>query len=277
MTNLRGIVTVLHRLLTRDAALSETLNNAQNHESDATPIDVILPIYREATEADRIIDAILAYAAGRSDLHFILVDDGSPDDTASALQKRLDRVGTSQIKLLAYQPNRGKGYAIQQGITASTAPLVMFMDGDLAYSLDHIELVRDALGDADVVMGSRWLADNAEANRRGVGRRVMGESFNFLARVMCGLNYPDTQAGLKGFRRDAADAIFKRLTIYRYAFDVEVLYLAKRLGYSIEPVAARVSPQHAVQPTSINLISDPLNMFGDLIKIRWNAMRGRYR
>lgn len=259
--------------------MSDTPSNPPGENSDATTIamDVILPMYREAVEAPHIVEAVVAFSNNRPDLNFILVDDGSPDQTADEVRRCLEASGSPRVRLLAYTNNRGKGYAIQQGVAASAAPLVMFMDGDLAYSLDHVDLVRAALGQADVVMGSRWLADNAEANRRGTLRRVMGESFNFMARMMCGLNYPDTQAGLKGFRRPAADDIFKRLSIFRYAFDVEVLYLAKRLGYSIEQVAARVSPQHAVQPTSINLIRDPMKMFGDLVKIRCNAIRGRYR
>lgn len=240
-------------------------------------MDVILPIYRKAVEAKHIVETILAFSSHRPDLNFILVDDGSPDETATRIQAYLDAEKPPRVTLLASTPNRGKGYAVQQGVMASKAEMVMFMDGDLAYSLDHIDQVREALNGADVVMGSRWLADNAEANRRGALRRVMGESFNFMARMMCGLSYPDTQAGLKGFRRQAADDIFKRLTIFRYAFDVEVLYLAKRLGYCIEQVAARVSPQHAVQPTSIHLFRDPIYMFGDLLKIRCNAWRGRYR
>lgn len=240
-------------------------------------MDVILPMYREADMADQIVDTVIAYAVDQPHLHFVLVDDGSPDNTADRIQAKLDQTHTDRVSLLVYRPNRGKGYAIQKAVQQTQSPLVMFMDGDLAYSLDHIELIHEALQQADVVIGSRWLADNREANKRGTVRRMMGESFNFMARITCGLNYPDTQAGLKGFRREAADVIFKKLRIYRYAFDVEALYLARRLGCSMVEVAARVNPQHAAQPTSINLIRDPVNMFGDLVRIRWNALLGRYR
>lgn len=252
------------------------MSNADDN-SNLPAIDVILPVYREEDDVDRIVDALLAHATAHADVRFTLVDDGSPDRTAARMEHRLADVAPERVRLLAYKPNRGKGHAIQYAMQRSTAPLVMFMDGDLAYSLDHIALIRNALANHDVVIGSRWLADNREANRRSFLRRTLGESFNFMARVMCGLHYADTQAGLKGFRRAAADDIFTRLSIYRYAFDVEVLYIAKRHGYAIGEIAARVSPRHAVQPTSMNLIRDPVKMFGDLVKIRWNALRGRYR
>lgn len=239
-------------------------------------MDVILPVYREANDIQHVLDQVVRFSRNRPDLRFFFVDDGSPDNTAQLIQAYLDEHAPPHIQLLAYTPNYGKGYAIQYAISHTTAPKVMFMDGDLAYSLDHIDLIHQQLEQAEVVIGSRWLAENRDGNRRGLLRRAMGESFNMLARVLCGLNYPDTQAGLKGFTREAADTIFPRLTVLRYAVDVEMLYLAHRFGYTVKEIPASVSKRHAEQPTSVNLVRDPVNMFGALLRIRLAAMRGRY-
>ena len=103
----------------------------------------------------------------------------------------------------------------------------------------------------------------------------MGWTFNRLARLALGLPHPDTQAGLKGFRRDVARTLFARQRVAGFGFDVEVLYLARRLGYRVGEIPARVSAG-SYAASQVDLVRDPLRMFRDLVSIRWRGAIGRY-
>ena len=129
-----------------------------------------------------------------------------------------------------------------QAPTCDTQPehLVVFMDGDMAYGLDHLDEMTLALRTHDVVIGSRRESPEERRNTRKF-RRLSGWCFNRLVRLGLSLPYQDTQAGLKGFRLSAARAIFERVTLSGFAFDVEVLFIARRLGYSIAEIPARVA------------------------------------
>src|SRR5205823_11116955 len=129
---------------------------------------------------------------------------------------------------------------------ACAGELVLFTDGDLAYSLDHLDQLVKALDRNDVAIGSRNLVQGATGHL-SLRRRVLGWGFNRLARVIMDMPYSDTQAGLKGFRRDAAERIFAQSKVTDFTFDVELLYLAHRLGLSVGEVPARVSESHSAK------------------------------
>ncbi|MBX7106459.1 MAG: glycosyltransferase [Gemmataceae bacterium] len=237
-------------------------------------LSVILPVYNEAATLDATLDAVLAFAAGRPDVRFVFVCDGATDQSEEILRRRL--AGHDRCELRAYQPNRGKGYAVAYAIREIDSPLVMFMDGDLAYSLDHIDDMLAALATADVVIGSRRESPEERRNTRKF-RRLSGWCFNRLVRVGLGLPFADTQAGLKGFRLEAAREIFSRLRLSGFAFDVEALFLARRLGFSIAEIPARVSRSHRRKPSNVSMWREPVRMAGSLLRVRWNAITGRYR
>jgi peptidoglycan/xylan/chitin deacetylase (PgdA/CDA1 family) len=203
------------------------------------------------------------------------VDDGSTDGTPARIRAHLEAAGLPNLELLAYRPRRGKGHAVRVGIEHARAPLVCFTDGDLPYSLDHLRELVAALGAHDLVIGCRRGGDPTE---RTIGRPrwVMGRCFNRLARLALGLPHPDTQAGLKGFRRDAARALFARQRVRGFGFDVEVLYLARRLGYRVGEIPVRVSSDHSYAGSQVDLVRDPVRMCRDLVTIRWRGARGGY-
>lgn len=237
-------------------------------------ITVVLPVYNEAATLDATLDAVFAFSGEHPGARFVFVSDGATDETNAILARRLQ--GQDRVTALIYEHNRGKGYAIAYAIERIRAPLVMFMDGDLAYGLDHIGEIEAALRTADVVIGSRKESPEERRNTRKF-RRLSGWCFNRLVRVGLGLPFADTQAGLKGFRLPAAKAIFSRLRLTGFAFDVEALFIARRLGLRITEIPARVSRSHRRKPSNVSMWREPVRMAGNLLQIRWNALRGKYR
>jgi glycosyltransferase involved in cell wall biosynthesis len=245
-------------------------------EETLAAVSVVLPVYNEEACVDRCFEVVHQYAKEAKEYEFIWVDDGSTDQTARRLSQRIAERGCERIRLISYARNEGKGFAIKTGFAKSRGGVVVFTDGDLAYSLDHLAVMVEALRDCDVVIGSRRLADDGRVNPRGLVRKVLGEGFNRLARAIVGLPYRDTQAGLKGFRREAAEKIFPRQRIEGYSTDVEMLFLAKRLGFKVGEIAARVCHQHTTKPSSVSLWRDPPRMLRDMLLIRFHALCRNY-
>lgn len=243
----------------------------------ATRVQVVLPFYNEATLIRSTFNEVEKFGLAHPDYAFLFVDDGSSDDTAATLRLLISEsdIPEARLGLISYSPNRGKGQAVKAGIAGATADMVLFTDGDLAYSMDHLPTLVGALVAADVVIGSRSLVHRSERNTTTM-RRVMGWTFNKCARLILGLRHKDTQAGLKGFKLHAARAIFARQRLGGFAFDVELCYLAKRLGFTVAEIPAFVSEEHSYKRSKVNLIKDPIRMFVALVDVRANALLGRY-
>ncbi len=239
-------------------------------------VSVILPVYNEAAIIARVFAEVAAFVRGRSgDDQFIFVDDGSKDGTADRIQALIDESGLEQIELLRCTRNGGKGRAIKIGIDQCKAPLICFTDGDLAYPLKSIDDLTRSLADHQVAVGSRHLDGTRQRNIH-LHRKLLGWGFNKLVRVILSLPYRDTQAGLKGFHADAARAIFARQRVTGFAFDAELIFLAKRLGYRIGEVPAIVSEEHSYKVSTMNMWRDPFKMLLSVSRVRFNAIMGRY-
>jgi dolichyl-phosphate beta-glucosyltransferase len=232
-------------------------------------VSVILPVYNEASCIAQTIDQVVAFAAVHPEYQFIFVNDGSSDRTLEILERKLSQVQVHQIQLVSYRINRGKGYAVKAGMESSGGDYVCFLDSDLAYSLAYLERLVATLKHLDMAIGSRQLIPDSTGRVR-FSRRVAGSLFNLLSRKMLGLNYRDMQAGIKGFRRLAAKHLFERQTIWRFCFDVELIYLACKYGYTIGEIPVVVSENHLYKPSTVNLWIDPLRMLANLLRIKVN-------
>jgi hypothetical protein len=248
----------------------------------APVVTVILPVYNESPVLPSVVEQVADFAAAHPRYRFLFVDDGSSDGSGELLEKliaaRPEPDGFARV--LRYGVNSGKGFAVWRGVMdaadgASGQPgMVIMIDGDLAYSLDHLFTVERALEHADVVIGCRGRA-TAQRGPRLV-RKVMGWAFNGVARACIGHGYTDTQAGLKGFRLEAARRLFGLVRVSGFSFDVELLYLAHRLGYRIAEVPARVSQSHWAKPSSVRLVRDPARMFCSVVSVAMTGALGRY-
>ncbi len=204
----------------------------------------------------------------------IVVDDGSSDGTADAFRRGLK--GLKSVSVMGLHENGGKGRAIRLAFAGAKQDLLIFMDGDLAYPLSHLKPMIAALKKHDVAIGSRAMAPQP-AGGLPARRAFLGWGFNRLACAWLGINYPDTQAGLKGFRRAAGQRLFSIQKINDFAFDAELLYLARKLGLKVGQIPAQVSGAHTYKTSRVKLTLDTLRCLLDFLQIRFWSWTGQYR
>lgn len=223
-------------------------------------VSLIIPAYNEAD----IIQQTVVYANKFLREHFIsyeiiIVDDGSTDGTASVA------LSGGKVELISYVPNRGKGYAIRQGVQSAKGKYILFMDADMAYPFDYIISAVAFLQDSDIVIGSRYI-DTVEFNPYPIHRRLLSWGFaNYVNRTLH-LNITDTQCGFKAFRADAAKNIFSYTKINDFTFDVELLFIAQQLGYKI--LELPVTMQRCGSSTKVKMFRDSAKMFNQVLQIK---------
>lgn len=235
---------------------------------------LVLPVYNEAHEAGRVCKTVRPFLAKHRNCRAIVVDDGSRDGTAEAFRRGLR--GLKRAAVMGLHENGGKGRAVRLAFAGAKEDLLIFLDGDLAYSLSHLRPMISALKSCDVVIGSRSMVPQAEGSlpKR---RAFLGWGFNRLACLLFGFHYPDTQAGLKGFRRRAARELFLRQKVDGFAFDAELLYLARLLGLKVGQIPAQVSGAHSYKTSQVKLSVDTLLCLWDFLLIRLRSWTGQYR
>ena len=231
-------------------------------------LSVVVPMFNEA-RALPVTLGKLSRTFSENDVEFVLVDDGSIDDSAG-LAEHLTH-GDDRFEVVRLPKNLGKGAALRAGIARTTADSVLFMDADLSTSLDEIDDFLEKLNDYDIVIGSRSVP-GAVVNRSNALRTLMGRSFNRIMRIATGLAVRDSQCGFKAFRGDVGRLLFALSESNRFAFDPEVLRIGTALGYSITeiPVVWIASDHSAVRP-----LRDSLHTAADLIPIRMRTRTKR--
>ena len=239
-------------------------------------LSVVIPTYREEARIGPTLRKISAYLGQQPwSSEIVVSDDGSPDRTASAVLTAAESTPVP-IRLLRLEVNRGKGYAVREGMLAAVGRLRLFSDADLSTPIEEmgvlIEVVRRR--NADVVIGSRALPGALIALHQPWYREGMGRIFNAFVRFVGLVDCPDTQCGFKLLTAEAARAVLPRLTIERFGFDVELIWIALSLGLRVwqVPIAWFDSPDSRVSP-----LRDGSAMLRDLVRIRINDWRGRYR
>lgn len=234
---------------------------------------IVIPAYNEEAR----IGATLAEVLRSIDAHawnaeVLVVDDGSTDATTQIVKTVAARC--PYLRLLANETNRGKGYSVRRGMLHAAGEIVLFTDADLSSPIDEATRLFAAIREgADVAIGSRWLAQSRQTIRQPLYRRFFGRCFNLVTRAIMRLPFADTQCGFKAFTRPAAQAIFQLQRIERWGFDPEILFIARKRGYSVREVP--VSWGHD-QRTRISYLKDGLQMLKELLLIRWNALTGTY-
>lgn len=179
------------------------------------------------------------------------------------------------MRLLENPGNRGKGYAVRHGMHEGQGEVFLLTDTDLSapiYEAKKLFAAIEVEGHG-VAIGSRWMLPNMQLRPQPLYRQFTGRIFNGMNRVVLGLHLRDTQCGFKAFSRAAAQAIFPHTLIDRWGWDPEVLFLAKRLGFSIAeiPVAWSHDPRSKIRP-----IRDGISIVMDMWRVRWNSIRGHY-
>ncbi len=226
-----------------------------------TGLSVVFPAYREERRLPGCLDAATEFLRGR-DGEIVVVDDGSPDGTRALAERRA--AGDPRILVHALPRNRGKGAAVREGVLRSRGRVVLVSDVDLATPLSEFDRLEPLLQRAAVVVGSRALAGAKLEARESWRREVLGRFFNAVARVGVLPGILDTQCGFKIWRGDVARAVFRRVRLERFAFDVESLWLARRMGHRV--IEAPVTWRHD-EGSTVRVGRDGLRMGTDLLRL----------
>ena len=237
---------------------------------------IVIPAYNESERIVATLDKVLAYIgsepefAGKTEV--LVVNDGSRDNTAEIVKGYAAK--NPAVRLIENPGNRGKGYSVRNGMMHATGDIRLFSDADLSSPISEAPKLFAAIAAGnDVAIGSRWLDSRTQTERQSFFRQLIGRVFNILLRVFLGIKEKDTQCGFKAFTSRASEAIFPRQLIERWGFDPELIYLARRSGFKIAEVP--VAWAHD-ERSKLNPIKDGFNMGMEIMRVRWNAITGKY-
>ncbi len=225
-------------------------------------VSLVIPAYNES---GIILDTIRTSSKRMSELsedyEILIVNDGSTDNTAALVRE----CGDQNVSLVSYMPNRGKGCAVRSGMLAAQGDIIICTDADLAYGVDVFGAILEHFenSDAQLVIGSRRLEREGYRDYPAI-RLLASKCFGLLVRIISGLKY-DTQCGIKGYRREAAERIFTECCTDGFAFDFEALMLADAMGMRVEQIGVSVVNH---RDSRVNVLKDSLRMLRDVFKIR---------
>jgi glycosyltransferase involved in cell wall biosynthesis len=239
-----------------------------------TGLSIVVPAYDEAERLPQTIERIAAYVESKPfTAEVLIVDDGSRDRTAQVVREAGRR--WPDVILLQNPGNQGKGYSVRNGMLHASGRIALFTDADLSAPIEEADLLLEAIeAGNDIAIGSRGLRPELIDIHQSLFRETAGKIFNLVVRSVTGLPFKDTQCGFKAFRREAARAIFSRQQTVGFGFDVEVLYLAKKLGFRTAEIPVRWSHNEG---TKISMFGDSIRMFTDVLRVRWMDLQGKYR
>lgn len=227
---------------------------------------IVIAAYNEEKRLPETLEKIHRYLADTSHhAEIVVVDDGSTDNTASLV--RALALQMAGLRLISYPRNRGKGYALRRGVLSSRGKHVLVTDADLSTPIEELETLRPHLSSQEhhIAIGSRALLSSEIVQPQPPWRQAMSRVFNRMVKTLVIDDFKDTQCGFKLFTGEAARSLFDKARIDRFAYDVEILALAKRHGYRVAevPIKWKNSTASTVRP-----VMDSLQMVADLVKIR---------
>lgn len=234
-------------------------------------LSLVVPAYNQRARSTRAATAAAEGLAARfgDRAELIMVDDGSePAERLIA-----DELPPGTV-LVSHARNLGKGGAVRSGVAAARGRHIVFTDSDLPFGLDPLPQTLAWLEEeADIVIGDRLHPESQAAIDVTATRRLSSVVYTWMVSRLCGLDYPDTQCGYKGYRSDVAKDIFPRLEVTSFAFEVEFLLRAHAAGYRIRRQPLRLLHD---EDSSVRLTRHAPRMLLDVLRIAWYARRGRY-
>jgi dolichyl-phosphate beta-glucosyltransferase len=237
-------------------------------------LSVVIPAYNEERRLGTTLNRIVGYLRQRGDrFEVLVVDDGSEDRTAEVAEQFRGDL----IEIVRLPENRGKGAALRRGVAASRGAWVLLCDADLSTPIEDLEVLEGRRNEGELILGSRAVDESRITRRQPLHRELMGKTFNRILRALALVDEHDTQCGFKLLRGDVARELFTQLTIEGFAFDVELVGLARDRGFRVveQGVHWENSPSSRVDP-----VRDSLNMLMDVLRLRlrrWFAPSARRR
>lgn len=247
-------------------------------------LSVVVPAYNEERRLPGNLKKILVFLRNQPyKFEILIVDDGSTDNTVQSCRQMADNHPTVRI---IENEHYGKGYTVRTGMLAAKGQIVLFTDADLSVPISDIDILLPWFEQGyDVVFGSREGGGSEQRVAEPFYRHLMGRVFNTLVQLLAVRGVQDTQCGFKAMRYEVAQHIFPRLLIHDgssgpithpmvTAFDVELLFLAQKAGYKLKEVPVK---WYYGNESKVNALADSWRNFKDIVKVRWNNIRGKYK
>jgi dolichyl-phosphate beta-glucosyltransferase len=234
-------------------------------------LTIVIPAYNEVERLGSTLDELRRYVE-RTPTQVVVVDDGSTDGTYDLVERASREDG--RFVGVRHDVNRGKGAAVRDGLLRADGGVVAFMDADLAYGLAPLaEVMRRIEDGADMVVGARDLLETDSRGRYTPVRRAATATFSTLVRWVVPLDVPDTQCGFKAMRRPVARHMARVMTVDGFAFDIEMLLVARLWRLRIDRIPVEMSRSRG---STVRLLADSLRMGRDLVAVRTRSLRGGY-
>jgi glycosyltransferase involved in cell wall biosynthesis len=240
-------------------------------------LSVVIPAFNEAERIVPSLQKVREFIQAQNlTTEVIVVNDGSKDGTAEAVKGQISNFKSpATLQLLENPSNRGKGYSVRNGILRSTGDLVLFSDSDFSSPIEEYHKLAAPLKarEASIAIGSRAVKGSQVLTHQPWIREYSGRCFNLVVRAISGLPFRDTQCGFKLFTRQAADAVFRLQTVEGFGFDVEILYIARKLGLKTVEVPV---VWNDTKGTRVRFLSDGAHMLMDLMRVHYQDLNGKY-
>ena len=239
-------------------------------------VSIVIPAYNENERLGEPLQKILRYVSDtKLNAELIVVDDGSSDATARIAEETFATTPAIPAQVIKYDKNRGKGFAVKTGLRAANADVALFTDADLSTPIEELTKLTGPIiaGQVDVAFGSRALDRSLIGTHQPWRREQGGRVMNLIIKTISGLRFVDTQCGFKAFNMQKFGPLLDLMTIDRFGFDVEFLFVAQHNGLRLKEIPVRWND---VAGSKVSVFRDTRRMIAELNQIRSNAKRGVY-
>ena len=238
--------------------------------SDKIKLSLLIPAYNEEKIIENTLEKVLKFLSKKKySWEVIVIDDGSSDQTSLKAKK----FNKEKVLVVRYEINRGKGGALKEGVYKSRGDYIIFSDADLSVDIGKVDEVLNALKKSDVVIGSRRIQGAKILVHQPILREFMGRGYTHLTKLVTGVKLADFTCGFKGFKKNAAKFIFKKTLINRWAYDSEILFLAKKFKYKLTEIPVEWKNREDTRVVLKTVIIESLK---DLLSISVNDFLGKY-
>lgn len=258
--------------------MTENINNVTIPQKAITSfgpeISIVIPVYNDEAAIGKSLRLLTDFInLGGLNAEVLIINDGGKDKTLETVKNEMQKFPF--IKLIDRKKNKGKGFTVREGFGAAQGDIILFTDADLPYGTKYFEKFIEAINSgADLAIANRNLLKfMKEKKSPGLLRTLNHWGTIFFVKMLLGLPFSDTQAGLKGIKKEAAMRLLPKLTIDRYAFDLELLVAAKKSNFKIAEIPVALEN---VGSSHINILRDTLEALRDALKIWWRIKKGLY-
>lgn len=240
-------------------------------------LSIVIPAFDEAERIGDSLAKVFAFLQSEQpNSEVIIVDDGSGDATSEVAGSVGEKHSGIPSRVIRYEQNRGKGYAVKLGLRSANGDIALFSDADLSTPIEELAKLIDPIksGVIDVTFGSRALDRSLIGTHQPWRREQGGKVMNLIIRTLSGLPFADTQCGFKAFNMEKFRPLLDVMTVERFGFDVEFLFVANYHGLRLAEIPVR---WNNVEGSKVNVVRDTRRMFTELSQIRRNARQGKYK